>query len=153
MDQWMQMDDRAGLAGRMISSVLVLVSLGFFTLDVVAQGSTTHYFPHLAVGAGWQTTITYINYSSEEVICITEFLSDQGTPLMVSFAGLGTVNGRDDVLPPGGSVHQETDVDLSAPQQPTVGGGQCMFEEFTVRSPVRRKMPQRHGLQLPRKGR
>ena len=23
-----------------------------------------YYFPHLAVGAGWQTTITYINYSS-----------------------------------------------------------------------------------------
>ena len=32
-----------------------------------------YYFPHLAVGAGWQTTITYINYSPEEVTCQTEF--------------------------------------------------------------------------------
>ena len=87
-------------------------------LDASAQGSTTYYFPHLAVGASWQTTITYINYSPEEVSCQTDFLSDHGTPLMVSFAGLGTVDSRTDVLPPGGSVHQETDVALSAPLAP-----------------------------------
>ena len=84
-------------------------------LDTAAQGTTTYHFPHLAVGDGWQTTITYINYSSEEVTCQTEFLSDQGSPLMVSFAGQGTVVSRDDVLPPEGSVHQETNVELSAP--------------------------------------
>ena len=87
-------------------------------LDASAQGSTTYYFPHLAVGASWQTTITYINYSREEVTCQTDFISDHGTPLMVSFAELGTVDSRTDVLPPGGSVHQETDVDLSAPLAP-----------------------------------
>ena len=58
-------------------------------LDAAAQGSTTYYFPHLAVGASWQTTITYINYSPQEVTCQTDFLSDQGTPLMVSFADTG----------------------------------------------------------------
>ena len=63
----------------------------------------------------WQTTITYINYSPQEVSCQTDFLSDHGSPLMVSFAGRGTVVSRSDVLPPGGSVHQETNVDLSAP--------------------------------------
>ena len=52
-------------------------------------GGQIYYFPHLAVGAGWQTTITYINYSSEEVSCRTEFLSDDGTPLLVSFADRG----------------------------------------------------------------
>ena len=57
-------------------------------LDAAAQGATTYHFPHLAVGASWQTTITYINYSPEEVTCQTDFLSDHGTPLMVSFAGL-----------------------------------------------------------------
>ena len=87
-------------------------------LDAAAQGSTTYYFPHLAVGASWQTTITYINYSAEEVSCRTDFLSDQGSPLMVSFADRGTVVSRTDVLPPGGSVHQETDVELSAPLAP-----------------------------------
>ena len=84
-----------------------------------------YYFPHLAVGAGWQTTITYINYSPEEVTCQTEFLSDDGSPLMVSFAGLGTVDSRTDVLPPGGSVHQETDVDLSAPLAPGWARATC----------------------------
>ena len=87
-------------------------------VDAAVQGSTTYYFPHLAVGEGWQTTITYINYSPQEVSCQTEFLSDHGSPLLVSFAGLGTVVSRSDVLPPGGSVHQETNVALSAPLAP-----------------------------------
>ena len=88
-------------------------------LDADAQGSqrmTTYYFPHLAVGAGWQTTITYINYSPQEVSCQTEFLSDHGSPLLVSFAGRGMDISRSDVLPPGGSVHEETNIDLSAPE-------------------------------------
>ena len=94
-------------------------------LDAAAQGSTTYYFPHLAVGEGWQTTITYINYSPQEVSCQTEFISDFGNPLMVSFAGRGTVVSRNDVLPPGGSVHQETNVDLSAPLAPGWARATC----------------------------
>ena len=97
----------------------VFSSLPSGELDAAAQGPqemTTYYFPHLAVGASWQTTITYINYSSQQVSCQTEFLSDHGSPLMVSFAGRGTVISRNDVLPPGGSVHQETNVELSAPR-------------------------------------
>ena len=94
-------------------------------LDAAAQGSTTYYFPHLAVGASWQTTITYINYSREEVTCQTDFISDHGSPLMVSFAELGTVDSRTDVLPPGGSVHQETDVALSAPLAPGWARATC----------------------------
>ena len=105
----------------------ILIFTPPFTPQVQAQetGDQTYYFPQLAVGAGWQTTITYINYSSEEVICTTEFLSDHGSPLMVSFAGLGTVDSRTDVLPPGGSVHQETDVDLSAPLAPGWARATC----------------------------
>ena len=49
----------------------------------------TYYFPHLAVGAGWQTTITLVNSPPEEVSCRTDFLSDHGSPLLVSFAGRG----------------------------------------------------------------
>ena len=86
---------------------------------------TTYYFPHLAVGEGWQTTITYINYSAQEVSCQTEFLSDHGGPLMVSFAGLGMDISRTDVLPPGGSVHQETNVELSAPLAPGWAQATC----------------------------
>ena len=84
-----------------------------------------YYFPHLAVGEGWQTTITYINYSPQEVSCQTEFLSDQGTPLMVSFAGLGMVPSRSDVLLPGGSVRQETNVALNAPAAPGWAQAAC----------------------------
>ena len=94
-------------------------------LDAAAQGSTTYYLSHLAVGASWQTTITYINYSSQEVSCETDFLADFGSPLMVSFAGLGTVVSRSDVLPPGGSVHQETNVELSAPLAPGWARATC----------------------------
>ena len=84
-------------------------------LDLSVQGPTTYYFPHLAVGASWQTTLTYINYSPQEVTCRTDFYSSQGTPLTVSFPGRGRVSDRSDVLPPWGSVHEETDVGLRAP--------------------------------------
>ena len=55
-------------------------------------------------------------YSPQEVSCQTEFLSDHGSPLLVSFAGRGMDISRSDVLPPGGSVHEETNVELSAPR-------------------------------------
>ena len=93
--------------------------------DASAQGATTYYFPHLAVGASWQTTITYINYSSQEVTCETEFISDHGSPLLVSFPGRGMVVRRPYVLPPGGSMHEETDVELSAPLVPGWAKAAC----------------------------
>ena len=99
-------------------SLAAVLLLAAGSRPLQAQGSTTYYFPHLAVGASWQTTITYINYSPEEVTCQTDFISDHGTPLLVSFAALGTVVRRTDVLPPGGSVHQETNVDLNASLAP-----------------------------------
>ena len=103
-------DERDALQAMLNSAPSRTVSCG----DGLTSGGPTYYFPHLAVGEGWQTTITYINYSPQEVTCQTEFLSDHGSPLMVSFAALGTVPSRTDVLPPGGSVHQETNVDLNA---------------------------------------
>ena len=101
-----------------LPSLAAVLLLAAGSLPLQAQGSTTYYFPHLAVGASWQTTITYINYSPDEVTCQTDFTSDYGTPLMVSFAALGTVVSRTDVLPPGGAVHQETNVDLNASLAP-----------------------------------
>ncbi len=89
------------------------------------QISSTYYFAHIAVGAGWQTTITYINFSPQEVTCQTDFLSDDGSPLLVSFEGLGAVASRTDILPPGGSVHEETNVALSAPLAPGWAQASC----------------------------
>ena len=93
--------------------------------DAAAQGATTYYFPHLAVGASWQTTLTYINDSSREVTCVTEFISDHGSPLLVSFPGRGMVMDRTDVLAPGGSVHEETNVELDAPLAPGWAKAAC----------------------------
>ena len=93
--------------------------------DASAQGPTTYYFPHLAVGASWQTTITFINYTAEEVSCRTDFISDHGGPLLVSFPERGMTDSRPDVLPPGGSVHEETDVDLGAPLVPGWARATC----------------------------
>ena len=66
-----------------------------------------YYFPHLAVGGGWQTTLTYINYSPQAVTCQTTFLSDSGEPLTVPFADQ-TAASRTDNLQPGGSIHVQT---------------------------------------------
>ena len=70
-------------------SLAAVLLLAAGSRPLQAQGSTTYYFPHLAVGASWQTTITYINYSPDEVTCQTDFISDYGTPLMVFVCGTG----------------------------------------------------------------
>ena len=114
-------DERDALQAMLNSAPSRTVSCG----DGLTSGGPTYYFPHLAVGEGWQTTITYINYSPQEVTCQTDFISDHGTPLMVSFAALGTVVSRTDVLPPGGSVHQETNVDLNASLAPGWARATC----------------------------
>ena len=111
--------------GKVEGSAILTLSDGEGRTSPPLTGDHIYYFPHLAVGASWQTTITYINYSPEEVSCQTDFISDHGSPLMVSFAGLGTVVSRTDVLPPGGSVHQETNVELSAPLAPGWARSTC----------------------------
>ena len=86
--------------------------------------SNTYYFPHLALGGGWQTTLTYVNYSKVSVSCQTTFTGDNGNPLLVPFSG-GTASTRTDLLGPGQSLHQESQAD---PNSANVGGwaeGQC----------------------------
>ena len=104
-------------------------------------GGQIYYFPHLAVGASWQTTITYINYSPQEVTCQTDFISDHGTPLMVSFAASG--NGCQPgptFCRQGGSVHQETNVDLNASLAPG-------WARATCSGPVQASLLYRHAQQ------
>jgi len=82
---------------------------------VAAGGGSTHsyYFSDLAFAGGFQTMLTYINYSPQTVTCVTNFYSDAGTPLPIPF-GQGTISTRTDVLPPGGSVHDPTVASLTA---------------------------------------
>ncbi|MBI4459298.1 MAG: hypothetical protein HY648_04470, partial [Acidobacteria bacterium] len=83
--------------------------------DLDGSAALTYYFPHLALGAGWQTTLTYINYSSQTVTCTTTFYSDSGAPLEVSFGG-AAASFRSDTLGPGGAIHTESTANLSAPE-------------------------------------
>ena len=106
------MKNRVGSIGRRCCGLAILAMA---VSQPLAAQESTYYFPHLAVGGEWQTTITYINYSPQEVRCETDFTSDDGGPLLVSFPTKGMDISRSDVLPPGGSVHEETNVDLSAP--------------------------------------
>jgi hypothetical protein len=75
--------------------------------------SNIYYFPHLAVGGGWQTTLTYVNYSPQNVSCQTAFYSDSGQLLQVPFA-TGAESSRTDDLPPGAAIHVATQAAANA---------------------------------------
>jgi hypothetical protein len=75
--------------------------------------ATNYYFPHLAFGGGWQTTLTYVNYSPGAVSCQTTFYADSGMTLPVPFVD-GTVSIRTDNLPAGADVHIQTQTSASA---------------------------------------
>ena len=81
--------------------------------DTVAF-SSTYYFPHLAFGGGYQTTLTYVNYSPQNVSCQTTFLSDSGDALQVPFAE-GAISIRTDNLGPGGDIHAQTQAGAGDP--------------------------------------
>jgi len=86
-----------------------------------AGGNTvtnTYYFPHFALGGGWQTALTYVNYSPQTVTCTTNFFGDNGSPLQISFGGAASAS-RVDVLPPGGEIHQQSQANVNGAQ---VGG-------------------------------
>ena len=91
--------------------------------DTVAL-SSKYYFPHLAFGGGFQTTLTYVNYSPQNVSCQTTFFSDTGSPLPVPFAG-GAVASRTDNLGPGDDVHAQTHAGASDPLLTGWAQAQC----------------------------
>lgn len=74
-------------------------------------GSQSYYFSQLAFGGltavNYQTTLTYINYGSTQVTCVTNFYGDNGAALPIPFSQ-GTIASRTDILPPGGSIHDPT---------------------------------------------
>ena len=76
--------------------------------------SQTYYFSQLAFSGGYQTTLTYVNYSPQTVTCLTHFYADSGNALPIPFPG-GTASSRTDTLPPGEIIHDQTVADLNAP--------------------------------------
>jgi hypothetical protein len=55
-----------------VALITILSGNGTVSLSSAAIFST-YYFPHLAVGGGWQTTMTYVNSSSQAVTCEVHF--------------------------------------------------------------------------------
>jgi hypothetical protein len=75
----------------------------------------SYYLSQLAFSGGWQSTLTYVNYSQQQVTCTTNFYSDSGSPLSIPFSQ-GTISTRTDILQPGASIHDQTTASLTAPQ-------------------------------------
>lgn len=78
------------------------------------NGLISYYFSDLAIAGNYQTTLTYVNYSTQAVTCTTNFYLDSGAPWSIPFSS-GTVTTRTDVLPPGGSIHDQTVASLAPP--------------------------------------
>lgn len=91
---------------------------------VTSPFTNTYYFPHLALGNGFQTTLTYVNYSPQSVSCQTTFFDDSGNPLAVSFGGPASAS-RTDLLGPGAALHQQTQTDVTAPLVAGWAQAQC----------------------------
>ena len=99
------------------------VSTAGFVLGL-DTATSTYYFPQLAFAGGWQTTLTYVNYSPNGVSCDTAFYTDAGAPLLVPFGG-AAVSKRSDVLGPGATLHQQTSADPSAGTESGWGAAVC----------------------------
>jgi hypothetical protein len=76
------------------------------------------------VGGGYQTTLTYVNYTPQSVTCVTNFYSDAGTSLSIPFSQ-GAISTRTDVLPPGASIHDQSVASLSAAAAQGWAQAQC----------------------------
>ena len=58
----------------MVQDALITILSGNGTVSLSSAAIfSTYYFPHLAVGGGWQTTMTYVNSSSQAVTCEVHF--------------------------------------------------------------------------------
>ena len=84
------------------------------TETVTAPFNQTYYFSDLAVAGGFQTTLTYINYSPQAVTCVTNFYLDSGSPWSIPFSQ-GAMSSRTDILQPGQSIHDQTVANLAPP--------------------------------------
>ena len=91
---------------------------------VISTGPPTYYFPHLAFGGGYESTLTYVNYGTESVTCVTTFYSDSGGALQVPF-GSASGSTRTDNLLAGADVHVQTQADAAAVLTTGWAQGQC----------------------------
>ncbi len=74
-----------------------------------------YYFAQMVIGGGWQSTLTYVNYTRDSANCQTSFSDTSGAPLTVPFGGKPASSSRTDRIAAGGVLHQESTVDPTAP--------------------------------------
>ncbi len=86
----------------------ILVVPSFLSAQNGAQYS--YYFAHIASGGIWRTTFTYVNSTQNLITCDTNFYSDTGGPLPLSFSGIRLSTLRYNLLV-GGTIHAQTDAD------------------------------------------
>ena len=86
--------------------------------------SASYSFAQLAFGGGFQTTLTYINYSPQAVTCTTTFYADSGASLQIPFSQT-TATSRTDTLQPGQSIHDQTAANLNAAVSQGWGQATC----------------------------
>jgi hypothetical protein len=79
-----------------------------------AAGAHVYYFAHIAAANAWRTTFTYVNASIQTVACDTNFYSDSGGPLLLSFNG-SLLSSTSDSIPAGGIARRETDSQANLP--------------------------------------
>ncbi len=84
----------------------------FDEITLTDSSPQSYYFSQLVAGGGYQTTLTYLNYTQQAITCVTNFYSDNGSPLFIPFSA-GSVAARTDVLQPGQSIHDQSLANLS----------------------------------------
>lgn len=102
-----------GISGVNIAPNAEIAALDVIGYTLAGYASSTAYFSDLVFGGGFQSTLTYINYSTQAVTCTTTFHSDAGAPLSIPFQQ-GSVSTRTDTLQPGQSIHDQTLANLTA---------------------------------------
>jgi hypothetical protein len=80
----------------------------------LVQTSNKYYFSDFAFSGGYQTTLTYVNYSPQTVTCTTSFYGDNAAPVAMPFSDQ-TGSTRSDTMAPGGSIHVVTVAPLAPP--------------------------------------
>jgi hypothetical protein len=110
------------------------------SLPVVAAGDAEgglRVLPHFAVGAGFTTAFYVVNTGSQRAAYKLSFHNENGEPVALSFAGLGSLDSLSDVLPAHGAKYYEAD----SPTGALVSGAAYVGREpnITVQAVFRRR--------------
>ena len=82
-----------------------LSNIVFFSVSVPGPATTTNFaLPHFVFGGAWYSALYFSNTSNAAVNVQVDFLGDDGSPLMVPLAGIGSVSSQIVGLPAGATA-------------------------------------------------